>query len=178
MAANPFHALFYIVFVLSVCALFSIIWIEMSGSSARDVAKQLKVTFPSYNDVMYFSNLGLLGTTDGDPWLPGVQFTEGTEQMHFYGCSIWRPVHRCINNNSRFHGFNRLRNKHSACRDNYISVLRDIWGGGFLWSLIWYVTRNERWLSKTHQQFGLDQRKVESRGYKCKWKADLDLLSC
>lgn len=43
MAADPFHALFYIVFMLSACALFSKTWIEVSGSSARDVAKQLKV---------------------------------------------------------------------------------------------------------------------------------------
>ncbi|KAF8413708.1 hypothetical protein HHK36_001700 [Tetracentron sinense] len=42
MAANPFHALFYLVFMLSACALFSKTWIEISGSSARDVAKQLK----------------------------------------------------------------------------------------------------------------------------------------
>nr|CAD1818547.1 unnamed protein product [Ananas comosus var. bracteatus] len=42
MAADPFHALFYIVFMLSACALFSKTWIEVSGSSARDVAKQLK----------------------------------------------------------------------------------------------------------------------------------------
>ncbi|KAJ6979769.1 protein transport protein Sec61 subunit alpha [Populus alba x Populus x berolinensis] len=42
MAANPFHALFYFVFMLSACALFSKTWIEVSGSSARDVAKQLK----------------------------------------------------------------------------------------------------------------------------------------
>ncbi|KHG05744.1 Protein transport Sec61 subunit alpha [Gossypium arboreum] len=42
MAANPFHALFYLVFMLSACALFSKTWIEVSGSSARDVAKQLR----------------------------------------------------------------------------------------------------------------------------------------
>ena len=45
MAANPFHALFYLIFMLSACALFSKTWIEVSGSSARDVAKQLKVSF-------------------------------------------------------------------------------------------------------------------------------------
>ncbi|WVZ12608.1 hypothetical protein V8G54_017138 [Vigna mungo] len=39
MAINPFHALFYLVFMLSACALFSKTWIEVSGSSARDVAK-------------------------------------------------------------------------------------------------------------------------------------------
>ncbi|PIA42094.1 hypothetical protein AQUCO_02100153v1 [Aquilegia coerulea] len=42
MAANPFHALFYIVFTLSACAILSKLWIEVSGSSARDVARQLK----------------------------------------------------------------------------------------------------------------------------------------
>lgn len=43
VVANPFHALFYVVFMLSACALFSKTWIEVSGSSARDVARQLKV---------------------------------------------------------------------------------------------------------------------------------------
>jgi protein transport protein SEC61 subunit alpha len=38
---DPFHTLFYIIFVLGSCALFSKIWIDVSGSSARDVAKQL-----------------------------------------------------------------------------------------------------------------------------------------
>ena len=42
VAANPLHALFYIVFMLSACALFSKTWIEVSGSSASDVAKQLR----------------------------------------------------------------------------------------------------------------------------------------
>jgi protein transport protein SEC61 subunit alpha len=40
--ADPFHALFYISFVLISCALFSKTWIEVSGSSAKDVAKQLR----------------------------------------------------------------------------------------------------------------------------------------
>lgn len=48
MAANPFHALFYLVFMLSACALFSKTWIEVSGSSARDVAKQLKVILTAF----------------------------------------------------------------------------------------------------------------------------------
>lgn len=42
VASNPLHALFYVVFMLSACALFSKTWIEVSGSSANDVAKQLK----------------------------------------------------------------------------------------------------------------------------------------
>jgi len=39
---DPFHAIFYLTFILTACALFSKTWIEVSGSSPRDVAKQLK----------------------------------------------------------------------------------------------------------------------------------------
>merc|ERR1711907_812778 len=39
---DPFHAIFYIGFVLISCALFSKTWIEVSGSSPRDVAKQMR----------------------------------------------------------------------------------------------------------------------------------------
>jgi protein transport protein SEC61 subunit alpha len=39
---DPFHALFYLTFILTVCALFSKTWIEVSGSSPKDVAKQLR----------------------------------------------------------------------------------------------------------------------------------------
>lgn len=39
---DPIHGLFYIVFMLGSCAFFSKIWIDFSGSSAKDVAKQLK----------------------------------------------------------------------------------------------------------------------------------------
>uniref|UniRef100_M8C119 Protein transport protein Sec61 subunit alpha n=1 Tax=Aegilops tauschii TaxID=37682 RepID=M8C119_AEGTA len=49
--ANPFHALFYVVFMLSACALFSKTWIEVSGSSAKDVAKQLKDVYNIQPDV-------------------------------------------------------------------------------------------------------------------------------
>ncbi|KAL0834220.1 hypothetical protein Bca101_086109 [Brassica carinata] len=48
VSAHPFHALFYIVFMLTACALFSKTWIEVSGSSARDVAKQLKKELNRY----------------------------------------------------------------------------------------------------------------------------------
>ncbi|KAL7673387.1 hypothetical protein ACOME3_008246 [Neoechinorhynchus agilis] len=42
MLNNPVHALVYITFMLGSCAFFSKTWIEVSGSSAKDVAKQLK----------------------------------------------------------------------------------------------------------------------------------------
>ena len=39
---DPFHAVFYLLFILASCALFSKTWIEVSGSSPKDVAKQLR----------------------------------------------------------------------------------------------------------------------------------------
>jgi protein transport protein SEC61 subunit alpha len=41
-AANPIHTLFYVAFMLSACALFSITWIEVSGQSSNDVARNLR----------------------------------------------------------------------------------------------------------------------------------------
>jgi protein transport protein SEC61 subunit alpha len=41
MLSDPFHVIFYITFVLTTCALFSKAWIDVSGASAKDVAKQL-----------------------------------------------------------------------------------------------------------------------------------------
>lgn len=42
VVSDPIHTFFYISFVLVSCALFSKTWIEVSGSSAKDVAKQLR----------------------------------------------------------------------------------------------------------------------------------------
>jgi len=42
LVSDPFHSIFYLTFILTTCALFSKTWIEVSGSSAKDVAKQLK----------------------------------------------------------------------------------------------------------------------------------------
>ena len=39
---DPIHTIFYILFVVISFALFSKMWIDVSGSSARDVAKQLR----------------------------------------------------------------------------------------------------------------------------------------
>jgi len=42
LLTDPFRTLFYVAFVLTACALFSKTWPEVSGSSAKDVAKQLR----------------------------------------------------------------------------------------------------------------------------------------
>merc|ERR1719225_236444 len=50
---DPIHAIFYVAFVIISCALFSRTWIDVSGSSARDVAKQLRdqqMMMPGYRD--------------------------------------------------------------------------------------------------------------------------------
>lgn len=39
---NPIHTAVYVAFIVTACSLFSKTWIEVSGSSPRDVAKQLK----------------------------------------------------------------------------------------------------------------------------------------
>jgi len=52
-AADPLHALVYIAFILSACAIFSTLWVQFSGTSARDVAKQLKdqqMVIPGHRD--------------------------------------------------------------------------------------------------------------------------------
>eukprot|EP00397_Hematodinium_sp_SG-2012_P009312 GEMP01009394.1.p1 GENE.GEMP01009394.1~~GEMP01009394.1.p1 ORF type:complete len:474 (+),score=68.66 GEMP01009394.1:69-1490(+) len=57
---DPIHALFYLAFVLISCALFSKTWIEISGQSARDVAKQLRdqqMVFQGHRDQSILSVL-------------------------------------------------------------------------------------------------------------------------
>ncbi|KAI9450551.1 SecY protein [Russula earlei] len=39
---DPIHTILYLLFMTSVCAIFSKTWIEVSGSGPRDIAKQLK----------------------------------------------------------------------------------------------------------------------------------------
>merc|ERR1712088_1107797 len=50
---DPIHAILYIIFMLGSCAFFSKTWIDVSGSSARDVAKQLRdqqMMMPGFRD--------------------------------------------------------------------------------------------------------------------------------
>merc|ERR1712137_774075 len=42
MISDPLHTILYISFMLGSCAMFSKMWIQVSGSSPKDVAKQLK----------------------------------------------------------------------------------------------------------------------------------------
>ena len=40
--ADPLHTIFYILFIMSTCALFAKTWIEVSGQSPKDIARQLR----------------------------------------------------------------------------------------------------------------------------------------
>eukprot|EP01029_Cantina_marsupialis_P015610 TRINITY_DN3424_c0_g1_i1.p1 TRINITY_DN3424_c0_g1~~TRINITY_DN3424_c0_g1_i1.p1 ORF type:complete len:474 (+),score=118.50 TRINITY_DN3424_c0_g1_i1:65-1486(+) len=42
MISDPIHAVFYIIFVLATCGLFSKLWIDVAGQSPRDVARQFR----------------------------------------------------------------------------------------------------------------------------------------
>lgn len=57
---DPIHAVIYIAFTLTACALLSTVWIEVSGSGPREVAKQLKengMVIAGYRDASMYKEL-------------------------------------------------------------------------------------------------------------------------
>ncbi|KAG5463176.1 MAG: SecY subunit domain-containing protein [Olpidium bornovanus] len=57
---DPIHFVIYVAFMLTACALFSKTWIEVSGSSPRDVARQLKdqqLTIVGYRESSMYKEL-------------------------------------------------------------------------------------------------------------------------
>jgi protein transport protein SEC61 subunit alpha len=60
VATDPLHAIFYMVFILASCALFSKTWIEVSGSSPKDVANQLKQSDMVFTGFRETSNIKVL----------------------------------------------------------------------------------------------------------------------
>ncbi|KAI9022551.1 SecY subunit domain-containing protein [Hyaloraphidium curvatum] len=58
--SDPIHFVIYLAFMLGACAFFSRTWIEVSGSSPRDVAKQLKdqqLVIRGYREVSMYKEL-------------------------------------------------------------------------------------------------------------------------
>ncbi|KAL7419527.1 translocon subunit [Cryptotrichosporon argae] len=58
--SDPFHTVVYIAFITTTCAVFSKLWIEVSGSGPRDVAKQLKdqsMTLAGHRDASIYKEL-------------------------------------------------------------------------------------------------------------------------
>lgn len=61
VAEDPIHAVLYIIFMLGSCAFFSKTWIEVSGSSAKDVSLfPTKVFIGFLNFVLRFCCFGAL----------------------------------------------------------------------------------------------------------------------
>jgi protein transport protein SEC61 subunit alpha len=57
---DPIHFVIYVIFMLGACALLSKTWIEVSGSSPRDVARQLKeqqIVIAGYRDSSMYKEL-------------------------------------------------------------------------------------------------------------------------
>ncbi|RKP24918.1 SecY subunit domain-containing protein [Syncephalis pseudoplumigaleata] len=57
---DPIHFTIYVIFMLGACALLSKTWIEVSGSSPRDVARQLKeqqIVIAGYRDTSMYKEL-------------------------------------------------------------------------------------------------------------------------
>jgi len=51
--SDPIHAVFYVVFMLLSCAAFSYLWVDVSGTGPREVAKQMKdagTIIPGFRD--------------------------------------------------------------------------------------------------------------------------------
>merc|ERR1711879_500147 len=103
---DPIHALFYVAFVLISCALFSKTWIEVSGSSSRDVAKQLR----DQHDVQ------------GPPRRLIAPYLR---QVHPDGRGLRRHVHRHAHDRRGLPRSHWQRHRYSAGRDHHLPVLRD-----------------------------------------------------
>ena len=54
---DPIHAVLYIAFMLGSCAFFSKTWIDVSGSSAKDVSKRIIVIILAMINVKNFHHL-------------------------------------------------------------------------------------------------------------------------
>merc|ERR1719321_588464 len=53
IANDPLHVILYVTFVLAVCAMFAKTWIDISGQSPKDIAKNLRdqnLYFPGHRE--------------------------------------------------------------------------------------------------------------------------------
>merc|ERR1712223_1858652 len=107
MISDPIHAVLYIVFMLGSCAFFSKTWIDVSGSSAKDVAKQLRE-----------QQMVMRGQGDLDD--PRAQ------QIHSHRCRLWRPLHWSPLCAGRLHGSHWVWHWYPAGCDHYLPILRDL----------------------------------------------------
>lgn len=144
VSADPLHAVIYIVFMLSSCAIFSKLWIDVSGTSARDVAKQLKeqnMVIPGHRDPEKILNryiptaaafgglcIGALSVRNPFPSL----FLFLSSFLCIVFCSRWLAHYYflsflfCLAGLCRLPGRHWLWNRYLAGRYHYLPVLRNL----------------------------------------------------
>lgn len=106
----------YVIFILSSCAFFSKLWIEISGESARDVAKKLRD-----------QDMQLVGHRDSSmvthyPKNNRVDFSP--EQVHSHRSQHGRNMRRHTHHFRRLHGRHRLRHRNPTRRQHHLRILR------------------------------------------------------
>lgn len=103
--SDPIQLIVYLVFMLGGCAAVSRLWIEFSGTSARDVAKQLRddgLTMKGYRDTALIDVL--------NRYIPTA-------------ASLGRSLHRSSHCLRRLHRSHRLGNRNSARGHHHLPVL-------------------------------------------------------
>ena len=114
---DPIHMVIYVVFILSSCAFFSKLWIEISGESARDVAKKLRdqdMQLVGHRDssmVNYYLN-------------PIIIIDFSAQQVHSHRSQHGRNLCRSTHHFRWLHGRHRLRNWHSTRCQHHLRILR------------------------------------------------------
>lgn len=121
---DPIHAVFYFVFVMVSCAIFSKFWIDISGSSAKDVQKQL-----IQNEMMLQGKRDDSMIKELNRYIPvaaalgGMAIGALTIVADFMG-AIGSGNVLCCWRYSNFVYY--YRNWYSACCDYYLRLLRDV----------------------------------------------------
>ncbi len=94
---DPIHAIIYVLFVLITCGIFSKGWIEISGSSPKDVARQLKVNY---------NKLGIRYDLCGSQ---GLQHAQHSQKVYSHCCHFWRNLYWNFDDYRGSNGRNRIR---------------------------------------------------------------------
>ena len=109
---DPVHAVLYISFMLGSCAFFSKTWIDVSGSSAKDVSLQPASLQPASPSPVPSPSTPLSpsgcetaeGAADGDARPPRAVHGARAESLHTHSRCIRRTVHRSPVCAGRLHG--------------------------------------------------------------------------
>lgn len=125
---DPIHCLIYIVFMLGSCAFFSKTWIDVSGSSAKDVAKQLKeqqMVMRGHREQSMIHELNRYFLIILIYVYPRVSVIIAYFflQVHSYRSCLRWPLHWSSFRHRRFHGSHWFWNWNSFGRHYYLPVL-------------------------------------------------------